>query len=194
MMIGAGYITREEIMEQSTDDIKGPVTQDWVHRIPFMQQTVLLGIVRGPDGIEKYHPVKPVLRWYRRCLLLSALDAEVITNPVDPRGGSFTGPSVVTDQSENAAEEWELYMVDPLNKFFQTMDSMPIHFWLHMMHAVEIMGYQHPVQRIRFWWRELYMRMVAAMHLYPESKIALNARLGDDRSGWLARSDPAITK
>ena len=36
--------------------IKGPVTQSWCHAITFMQQTVLLTAVRGPDGIAKYHP------------------------------------------------------------------------------------------------------------------------------------------
>lgn len=53
--------------------MKGPVTQEWVHRLPFMQQTVLLTAVRGPDGIRKYHPCKDLLRWFRRCTLISAL-------------------------------------------------------------------------------------------------------------------------
>lgn len=194
-MIGAGYITKEEVMAtRDIDNPVGSVLQEWTNYIPFMQQTVLLGIVRGPDGIPKYHPVKPVLRWYRRCLLLSALDGEVITNPYDGRGGSFTGPSFTAEASENPAEEWELYMVKPMNEFMQTMDEMPLHFWLHMMHAIEIMGYHHSNQRIRVWWREVYIRMVSAMHLYPEAKIDLNKRLGDDRAGWIARSDPAITK
>ncbi len=76
-----------------TDTIKGPVTQPWVHALPFMQQTVLLTAVRGPDGIAKYHPSKFLLRWFRRCMLLSAMDGKALTNPYDNNGGSFTGPS-----------------------------------------------------------------------------------------------------
>jgi hypothetical protein len=172
-----------------------PVLQDWVLRCSFMQQTVLLGIVRGPDSTPKYHPVKPVLRWYRRCLLLSALDGEVITDPYDPRGGSFTGPSVKFDSPEQYGIPWEVAMLPVVDRYFQTMDEMPIHFWLHMMHAVEIMGYKHPdLLRIGAWWRELYVRMVHAMHVYPETVDQLDKRLGDTREGWLERSDPAITK
>jgi hypothetical protein len=169
-----------------------PVLQDWVIKLPFMQQTVLLGIVRGPDDTPKYHPIKPILRWYRRCLLLSALDGEVITNPYDPRGGSFTGPSL--DATQHLGMSWQDAMRPRVNDMFQHMDSYPIHFWLHMMHAVEIMGYKHSDGNIATWWCQLYVRMVHAMHVFPETVDQLDMRLGDDRDGWLARSDEAITK
>jgi hypothetical protein len=165
--------------------------------IPFMQQTVLMGIVRGPDSIPKYHAVKPILRWYRRCLLLSALDGSVLDNPYDPRGGSFTGPSITfpvdTDDLLTNPVWWNP-MQRAFDAFMATMDEMPIHFWLHMMHAVEIMGVHHSDPDIARWWRYCYERMVHAMHVYPESPEQLNLRLGDTREGWIARSDPAITK
>lgn len=72
------------------------VLQDWVQELPMMQQSVLLTAVRGPDSLPKYHPSKFLLRWYRRCILLSAMDGRVLTDPVEPVGGSFTGPSVQT--------------------------------------------------------------------------------------------------
>jgi len=31
------------------------VLQDWVHELTFMQQSVLIAAVRGPDGIRKDH-------------------------------------------------------------------------------------------------------------------------------------------
>jgi len=43
-----------------------------------MQQSVLLTAVRGPDGLPKYHSSKYLLRWYRRCILLSAMDGRVL--------------------------------------------------------------------------------------------------------------------
>lgn len=197
-----GLPGKEDFIQKQVDDFiassPGPrfVSQDWTRFIPMMQQTVLLGIVRGPDGIPKYHPVKSILRWYRRCLLLSALDGEVIDNPWDPRGGSFTGPSMphpnLMEMKNNPP--WWVPMQGEMSKFMQTMDQMPIHFWLHMMHAVEIMGVHHSDPHIRSWWTYVYTRMVEAMHVYPETALQLNSRLGDTREGWLARSDPAITK
>jgi hypothetical protein len=181
--------------KRMTTPIKGPATQPWVHTISFMQQSVLLGIVRGPDNTPKYHPVKPILRWYRRCLLVSALDGEIITDPSDPRGGSFTGPSIPEGHEyKYPPGMWEVPMNQKMDEFMQTTDAMPVHFLTHMLHAVEIMGYKHGDDRIRQFWRTQYERLVAAWHLYPETEEQLDRRLGDSREGWLERSDPAITK
>lgn len=169
------------------------VMQEWAQEVSYMQQSVLMGIVRGPDNVEKYHAVKPILRWYRRCLLLSALDGEVLTNPTDRRGGSFTGPSY-DFHGDHLTARWEGPMDVCFDKFMATMDAMPIHFYTHMMHAIEIMGYHHSNPRIALWWNKNYIRMVHALHLYPESKDQLDVRLGDTVEGWMARSDPAITK
>lgn len=87
--------------------------QDWVQGLPIMQQTVLLTAIRGPDGSPKYGATKNLLRWYRRCILVSALDGRPLTNPFDPGGGSFTGPSfdldairyvVAGERNKNAVE------------------------------------------------------------------------------------------
>jgi len=168
------------------------VMQPWTTRISLMQQSVLMGIVRGPDGVPKYHPVKPILRWYRRCLLLSAIDGVILTNPTDPGGGSFTGPSYERIDSEDPP--WQDCMDALFDKFMQHMDEMPIHYWLHMTHAIEIMGYKHDNPDIAWWWRRCYVRMVEAMHVWPERETQLDRRLGDTLEGWKARSDRAITK
>lgn len=164
--------------------------QDWTTKIPIMQQSVLLAIVRGPDNFPKYHPVKPILRWYRRCLLVSAIDGIVLIDPACSGGGSFTGPSCAYLPDLT----WQQQMEPIVDDFFKTMDAMPIHFWLHMMHAVEIMGYKHSDNSIAKWWRDLYFRMVEAMHVWPELENQLDERLGDTLEGWKARSDKAITK
>jgi|SRR6478609_5372468 len=70
----------------------GPVQQEWVLEIPFMQQSVLFAAIRAPDGLRKDHPTKVLLRWYRRCVLLSAFDRRALTCPFEEGGGSFTGP------------------------------------------------------------------------------------------------------
>lgn len=70
----------------------GPVQQEWVLEIPFMQQSVLFAAIRAPDGLRKDHPTKVLLRWYRRCILYSAFDRRALTCPFEEGGGSFTGP------------------------------------------------------------------------------------------------------
>lgn len=172
--------------------------QDWVAELPMMQQTVLLTAVRGPDGLPKYHPTKYVLRWYRRCILLSALDGVILTDPYSPNGGSFTGPSLDGWRLDNRGrpidEHWERGMKDRVTVYLRSLDEVPHHFQLHLLHAVEILGYKHPDERIRAWWHGVYERLVHDMHLWPETEDQLDARLGDSREGWLARGDVATNE
>jgi hypothetical protein len=164
------------------------VLQTWVQDLSMMQQTVLLTVLRGPDGTVKYLPVKYLLRWYRRCVLLSAMSGEVITDPIDTRGGSFCGPSLVGDTD---LDPWQDRMQEHVNDYIRSLDALPHHFQLHFMHAVEIVGYKHPDAVIAMFWLQVYKRVVNDMHLHPESEAELDERLGDTRAGWLKRADPA---
>lgn len=167
----------------------GPVTQDWTHRISMMQQSVLLAAVRGPDGTAKYGGgAKMLLRWFRRCVLLSAMDGRVLANPIEPNGGSFTGPSL---EGEDELDPWYERMQEHVNDYLRQVDALPHHYQLHFMHAIEICGYKHPDDLIRGFWHLLYLRLVNELHLHPESKAEMDARLGDTRAGWLQRADPA---
>lgn len=162
------------------------VLQGWTESLPLMQQTVLLTAIRGPDGLPKYGCVKMLLRWFRRCVLLSALDRKCLTDPCDNNGGSFTGPSL-----PGIAKYWEDPMNEIVSEYLRTLDAVPHHFQLHFMHAIEILGYKHPDMRICAWWSSVYLRLVRDMHLHPESEQQLDERLGDERSGWLNHADPA---
>lgn len=165
------------------------VVQEWVASISMMQQTVLLTAIRGPDGTPKYSATKYLLRWFRRCVLISATDGKVLTNPVDPNGGSFTGPSCGGD-FENG---WEPDMDKIVGEYLKEVDAIPHHFQMHFLHAVEIVGYKHPDDRIRRWWNGVYNRLVKDFHLRPESEATLDERLGDSREKWLRHADPATT-
>lgn len=168
------------------------VLQPWLLDLPFMQQTVVIELTRGPDGIPKYHPSKFLMRWIRRCFLVSALDGEVITNPYDPRGGSFTGPSMKLPVKPPTADfPWESAMDHVVSDYLRSVDEMPHHFHLHLIHGVEIIGYKHPNLRIRAWFNKTYVRLVEDMHLWPETEEQLDRRLGDTMEGWLERADPA---
>lgn len=165
------------------------VLQEWLLMLPMMQQTVLLTAVRGPDGLPKYCKAKLLLRWYRRCILISAMDGAVLTDPFSEGGGSFTGPSCQSHETHS----WEVGMEEVVDEYLRELDAIPHHFQLHLMHAIEIVGYKHPDLRIRHWWYGVYLRLVNDMHLFPETEAQLDQRLGDNREGWLARSDPATT-
>jgi hypothetical protein len=156
------------------------VLQDWVIALTCMQQSVLITAVRGPDGIKKDHPVKVLLRWFRRCVLLSAFTRSVIDDPYAPGGGSFTGP-VDNGICTNLDDAFELYL--------KSVDELPHHFQLHFMHAAEIIGYKHPNIEIRKWWAGVYYSIVNDAHLYPESMEQMDERLGDNEAAWRAREE-----
>jgi hypothetical protein len=177
------------------------VLQEWVEQLSFMQQSVLMTAVRGPDGLPKNHVSKLMLRWLRRCFLLSAFDKEVLSDPYDPRGGSFTGPSIsklvrACDGHSTAVCDalccpplWFVPMNDVLTDYLRHVDEAPHHFHLHLMHAAEILGYKHPDQWIREWWRLAYNRLANDMHLLPEAEDRMDQRLGDSRKDWLAAEE-----
>ena len=148
------------------------VLQPWVEKLPFMQQSVLISAVRGPDTLAKYHHSKYLLRWFRRCVLISAFEKAVLTDPHDPRGGSFTGP-IESESLEALA-----------SRYLRSVDELPLHFHLHFVHAAEIVGYKHPDKKIHEWWLSFYLAAVRDMHLHPESEEELDQRLGDNLHDW----------
>lgn len=82
-------------------------------------------------------------------------------------------------------------MDEHVSQYLREADAIPHHFQLHLMHAIEILGYKHPTIRTRLWWFGVYERLVNDLHLHPESEAEMDLRLGDNRSGWLARADKA---
>lgn len=190
--------------------------QEWLQTIPVMQQSVLFSGIRGMDGLPKLHPAKMLVRFYRRCVLISAFEGATLTNPYDGGGGDFTGPSIVLhdkgqsvpfvtrgwvgkppEEQEGVPEwgfdttDWPEAMQVHVDVFVRARDEMPLHYYSHMMHAFQILGAHHPDEVIRKFWAAIYGRMANALHLWPESPEELDARLGDTEAGWKAREDAA---
>lgn len=166
------------------------VMQPWVEDLTFMQQSVLIAAVRAPDGLRKDHPVKVLMRWYRRCILLSAFDARALTSPYETGGGSFTGPftpehadAMGIPPSDFLGERFD----QTRDVYLRHVDEMPHHFHLHFMHAAQIVGYKHPGYSIREWWHHFYRMIVNDAHLFPESEADMDARLSDGEAAWRAR-------
>lgn len=158
------------------------VLQPWVEELSFMQQSVLITAVRGPDGIRKDHVAKKLLRWYRRCILYCAFDHKILTTPYNPGGGSFTGPSVGLYAS------WEEMDV-LVDGYLRTVDELPHHYQLHVMHAAEILGYCHPDINICGWWHLFYCKIVKDAHLNIETKDQMMKRLSDNEKNWRAAEE-----
>jgi hypothetical protein len=170
--------------------------QEWVTNLTVMQQSVLIATVRGPDTIRKDHVAKLLLRWYRRCVLISAFDRKVLTLPYDPgerRGGSFTGASIPPPYQDieyaDTLQYWTTEMNKLVDAYLRCTDELPHHYQLHFMHAVEILGYKHPDLVIQAWWCKVYRRLVNDAHLRPESEEDMDTRLGDNQKSWRAREE-----
>lgn len=147
--------------------------QDWVMELTVMQQSVLMAAVRGPDGIRKNHPVKVLMRWYRRSFLISAFERVAMNDPYSPGGGSFTGPLAHGHRIETYATEYLEYV-----------DELPHHFQLHLMHAAQILGYYHPIMSTRNFWYSFYASIANDAHLRVEEKKQHERRLGDNEAQW----------
>ena len=148
------------------------VLQPWVCDLTFMKQSVLMSAVRGPDTLHKRHSAKDLLRWYRRCIFYSAFEKKIFTSPFEQGGGSFTGPCNYTN------------MIDVVENYMMSLDEVPHHFHMHLIHAVEILGYDHPNIIIREFWNMFYFRLVNDLHLRVEPKEDMNRRLGDNEEDW----------
>jgi hypothetical protein len=157
------------------------VVQSWVCGLSMMQQTVLLTSLRGADTVSKYHVSKYLLRWVRRCVLISAFDNAIIADPYDKRGGNFTGP---------IPADTELGTL--FKQYLKSVDEVPHHFHLHLIHTAEILGYKHPDAVIRKGWHDFYLNAVKDMHMYPESEAQLDYRLGDDQEQWQESGGEAL--
>lgn len=192
-------------------DAINPTLQTYVMQLSFMQQSVLLSAIRGMDGLPKLHAAKKLLKWYRRCILLSAFDRRALTDPFEPGGGSFTGPIAELPEWEIRAYwiirtgqptvkyekgdpkgiyDWKCAQLELVTShFIDARDEFPLHYYVHTMHAFEILGYKHPDETIREFWNGVYLRMVHALHLWPETVEQMDRRLGDDFDGWQERND-----
>jgi len=176
-------LTLVRINEDRKRQRRGPVLQPWVCNLTFMQQSVLITACRGPDGLSKNHISKQLCRWMRRCFLYSAFEKKVFTTPYQRGGGSFTGPCLATD------ERGKICIDAALDQYLKSVDEVPHHFHLHLMHAAEILGYKHPYLPHRKWWNKVYVRIVKDAHLNPESEEQMDKRLGDCHEDWIAAEE-----
>lgn len=150
------------------------VFPEWMFNLPMQQQSVLLLASRGPDGIEKHHPCKIVHRAYRGTVFKAAKMGRILR--WGESADTFMSLDVLAD-----APAW----ADAVNEYFDTIDSLPHHYHMHLMHGAQILGYKHPDMGRRLRWQYFYQVAVADAHLMVESEEQMDLRLNDwNQKGW----------
>lgn len=150
------------------------VQPEWVRKLPLQQQSVLLLASRGPDGIDKYNPVKHVHRAYRACIFMAAKYGRMLE--WGEKADSFMSLEIFADHAAWA---------QAVDDFLDNIDTLPYHYVTHLMHGAEILGYKHPDKKFRDQWRAFFLAVVDHMHLAAESEETMDQRLGDwQRKFW----------
>lgn len=136
-----------------------PIVKSWVAKLGLRHQGVLVSAVRGPDGVLRDDPIKTLVRIFRGHVLNAfcgdVAQATSYMQPHDPGVFEEAGQAVL-----------------------RSLDHYNLHFFMHFTHAVEIMGYYAPEQKLQ--WHGLYLLICRKLHINPETRDQLDARLGAD--------------
>jgi hypothetical protein len=150
------------------------VQPEWCQFLPLQQQSVLLLAARGPDGIAKAHPCKRIQLAYRATVLKAAYYGREMR--YWEKADTF-----MSLEEFSSDDLWQELIRD----FFQHADSLPHHYYMHLIHGAEILGYKHPDERFRQRWSDFYFRCVKDSHLRPETESEMDERLSDwGRQAW----------
>lgn len=152
------------------DDPSGGVLRPWVRALPLRYQGVLVTAIRGCDTSSKEDASKSLSRMIRRAVL----------NPADERettlAGGFFGFNPVKLKRD-------------LHAFLHSLDAYPLHYVMHLMHAVEVIGYEymftrdalHDEDNIRHFFLAVYGAICHTLHVNPETRDQMAERLTLDR-------------
>lgn len=133
------------------------VLQDWVMELPLREQGTLC--IRGCDLTPKY-PLdsyeRKLVGYLRFCIL----------NPADEREVGIKG----------AFFQSELPKGKP-----SMLGHYPLHWVMHIVHSLEVIGYRHPDANIADLCLNLYKEFAHSFHLKPEIEYEMISRLNEDR-------------
>jgi hypothetical protein len=144
------------------------VVPEWFGSIPLQQQSVLLLAARGPDGVRKHHPCKEVIRAYRGTVLRAAKYGRFLR--WGEKADTFMGLDAIANE-----DRWKFAMRD----YFDSVDELPHHYHLHLVHGAQVLAHQHPEEPQRQRWMSFYAKACEDAHLNPETEEQMNVRLSD---------------
>lgn len=144
------------------------VQPHWCRGLSIQQQSVLFLGARGPDGVGKHHECKNVVRAYRACVLIAAERKRELN--WGERADSFMSLDRFAE-----LRDWR----NDVQAFLDTIDELPYHYVMHLVHGAQILAFHHPEQRFRIRWDEFYLLCCEHMHLNPETIEQMDDRLND---------------
>lgn len=151
------------------------VFQDWMLALTMQQQSVLVLACRGPDGVAKFHPCKSLVARYRATVLKAAY----LGRPMRVNEGDAT--TFMTLDRLTDDDHWAQIS----KAFFDTVDEIPHHYYMHIMHGAQIAAYKHSDEIFRARWLQFYKTCCHDLHVYPETESEMDARLSDwNRVHW----------
>lgn len=127
--------------------------------LPLREQGVLLTGVRGCDLTPKFpldSPERQLTGWMRYAIL----------NPADSREVGIKGAFFQTEFPKFRWSEFGHY---------------PLHWVIHAIHCLQVIGYRHPDTTISFPANCGYLEAVHSLHMRPEPMNLMISRLSEDR-------------
>ena len=169
-----GDVRRQQAFEEMQEDQRREpwrVVQRWVDQLPRRAQGTLMTGIRGcdlapknPGSIDARYgcstgectPERQLVAFLRYCVL----------NPADPREVDIPGAWFQSEPGEFKPSQFGHY---------------PLHWYSHLMHCFEVVGYFHPDTTIKTKCIDAYTRLVKNLHLNVESFDQMVERLTLDR-------------
>jgi len=143
------------------------IMQEWTHKLGLRQQGVLVAVVRGCDTAPKEAPIKVMARLIRGVLL-------------NPHCGDVK-------RSTTFIMPWDDSLWSSVSlAVSKDHDCLPHHYIMHLVHAVEIIGYTHPYPHMREHFKGFYLLMCRKLHVNPETEEEMNQRLNADELTFAA--------
>ena len=136
------------------------VLQPWVMDLSLREQGTILAGIRGCDSVPK-NPHDSAPRQ------LSAYLRWVTMVPADEREVDYPGAFMQNDPPKN----WRA----------SELGHLPEHYYSHLMHAYEVVGYRNPNEDVSWRCRFIYQKLVSNLHLNTESREQMIERMTEDR-------------
>lgn len=155
------------------------VLHDWVCDLPFTQQALLMLATRGPDSLPKDTPAKEILHYLRGAIIKPAyFDFYKEDGFMNIDYGEVTyEQDHYNNDTDIIYQNFGWRFVECGDEFFRHVDELPHHFYMHIIHAAEVLGYKFPDERVMRCWYDFYGCACKSFHMNPETLEQLDQRL-----------------
>lgn len=137
------------------------ILRPWVVELGLREQGVLLVATRGCDLAPKF-PLDSVERRLTAAIRYAVL-VPFDEREVDAKPGCFMMSS------------------PPIDLRIAMLEHYPLHWVMHVVHAMQAIGIRLPDREKADQWFRLYLQSVKSLHLNPETTSAYVTRLTEDR-------------